>query len=135
MNLLRRAHLPLLTLALFAASVGRAAELSEADKEFLARYEKIRAGLAADNLPEAKKAALEMGEEGAPFARTDSLILARREFEILSERAIKLAHGQPGFYVANCPMVKKDWVQTSTKISNPYEGVSMLTCGSIKEDR
>lgn len=30
-------------------------------------------------------------------------------------------------------MVKKDWVQTSEKISNPYAGKEMLTCGSIKK--
>lgn len=26
-----------------------------------------------------------------------------------------------------------DWVQTTTKINNPYFGKAMLTCGSIKE--
>ena len=107
-------------------------ELAAEDKQFLARYENIRAALAADNLPEAKKAAAEMGEEGKPLAQTNALQLARREFETLSARAIKLTGGQPGYYVVNCPMLKKDWVQTSTKISNPYAGISMLTCGSVK---
>ena len=110
-----------------------AADLSESEKQFLAQYEKVRAGLAADKLADAKTAAAEMGEEGAPIAKSDSIIIARREFATLSEHAIKLASGQSGYYVANCPMLKKDWVQTSTKISNPYAGISMLTCGSIKK--
>lgn len=110
-----------------------AAELSDSDKQFLAGYEKVRAALAADNLAEAKKAAAETGEDGAGLARTESLIMARKEFAKLSERAITMAKGQPGYYVVNCPMVKKDWVQTSEKISNPYAGKEMLTCGVVKK--
>jgi hypothetical protein len=30
-------------------------------------------------------------------------------------------------------MVKKDWVQTSKQISNPYAGKEMLTCGVVKQ--
>ncbi|MDQ6861893.1 MAG: hypothetical protein M3032_12150 [Verrucomicrobiota bacterium] len=110
-----------------------ASELSDTDKQFLAGYEKVRAGLAADNLPDAKKAAAEMGDDGAALAKTDSLIMARKEFEKMSGRAIELTKGQSGYYRVNCPMVKKDWVQTSEKISNPYAGREMLTCGVVKK--
>jgi hypothetical protein len=120
-------------LAAIFSLTSEAADLTAADKQFLAQYEKVRAGLAGDKLADAQAAAAEMGEEGASIAATDSIIIARKEFATLSEHAIKLAGGQSGYYVAHCPMLKKDWVQTSTKISNPYAGISMLTCGSIKK--
>ncbi len=119
--------------AILTTSGLRAADLSENDKKFLTGYEQIRAALAADNLADAKKAAAVLGEEGASLAKSDSIASARKEFTTLSERAIKLAAGQEGYYVVNCPMLKKDWVQTSDKIANPYAGSSMLTCGVIRK--
>jgi hypothetical protein len=111
----------------------RAADLSDADKRFLGSYEKIRAALAADDLARAKQAAAELPQEGGAIANADKIATARAEFAKLSDQAIKLAHGQSGYYVVNCPMVKKDWVQTSTTISNPYAGKEMLTCGVVKK--
>ncbi len=110
-----------------------AADLSSDDKQFLDAYEKVRAALAADDLDSAKQAAGELGEQGAALSKSEKLTAARSEFEKLSERAIGLGRGRDGYYVANCPMVKKDWLQTSTKISNPYAGKSMLECGVIKK--
>jgi hypothetical protein len=109
----------------------RAAELSETDIQFLTRYEQVRAALAKDNLDGAKKAALELGVDGTAIANADSIGAARNEFAALSERATKLAAGQSGYYVVNCPMLKKDWVQPRGAISNPYAGSSMPTCGKI----
>ena len=43
--------------------------------------------------------------------------------------AEKLAAGQSGYYVMHCPMKKADWVQTSSKVENPYGGKEMLSCG------
>lgn len=122
-------------LALTATTIRplHAAELSETDKQFLSQYESVRAALAADDLPGAKKAAADLKEEGAPVAKSDKLASARKEFEKLSEHAIKIAAGQNGYYVVNCPMLKKDWVQPAGSISNPYAGKSMLTCGAIKK--
>lgn len=119
------------TLAFVACT--KAAELTDSDKQFLGNYEKVRAALAADNLPEAKKAAAEMGDDGAPIAKSESIITARKEFATMSEKAIEMTKGESGYYRVNCPMVKKDWVQTSTKISNPYAGKEMLTCGVVKK--
>lgn len=110
-----------------------AAELSGADKQFLASYEKVRAALAADDLAGAKKAAADLGSDSDAITAADKLATARTAFAKLSEHAITLAKGQPGYYVVNCPMVKKDWVQTSDKISNPYAGKEMLTCGVVKK--
>jgi hypothetical protein len=111
----------------------QAAPLSETDKHFLTGYEKVRSALAADDLGAAKTAAGELGDEAAELAKSSSLKEARAAFEKLSEKAKQLATGQAGYYVAHCPMVKKDWVQTSEKIANPYGGKEMVTCGEIKK--
>jgi hypothetical protein len=120
-------------LCLLSIAAGARAELSDSDKQFLANYEKVHAALAADNLAEAKNAAAELGNDGGAIAKSESIITARKEFGTLSEKAVNLAKGQSGYYVAYCPMAKKSWVQTSEKISNPYEGREMLTCGVIKK--
>src|SRR5438045_1233632 len=110
-----------------------AAPLSDTEKQFLIRYEKIRSALADDDLANAKAAAADLGAEGAPLAQSTSLKDARAAFEKLSDKAKQLAAGQSGYYVAHCPMLKKDWVQTSEKIANPYGGKEMVTCGEIKK--
>ncbi len=114
---------------LFAASAV-AADLTPEDKSFLAGYEHVRAALAADDLTAAKKAAPEAGD--AKLADAASLAAARQEFADLSAKAVPLAKGQPGYFIVYCPMAKKDWVQTSKSISNPYEGKEMLSCGIVK---
>lgn len=111
----------------------RAATLSDQDKQLLAGYEKIHAALAADDLSAAKSAAKELGSDGADIAKAASLKDARASFEKLSSRAQTLVAGQSGFYVLHCPMLKKDWVQTSTTIANPYGGKDMASCGEIKK--
>ena len=133
-NLLRRAAV---VVFVFAAAFGlavcaNAAELNDADKQFLAGYEKVRGALAGDNLDNAKAAAAEMKEDGAAIAKSNSIATARKEFTTMSDRALNLAKGQPGYYHVNCPMLKKDWVQTSSTISNPYDP-KMPTCGVIKK--
>lgn len=111
----------------------QAANLSDKDKQFLAGYEKIHAALVADDLGKAKSAAQELGPDGTDFGKVNSLADARAAFEKLSAKAKGLITGQSGFYVVHCPMLKKDWVQTSTTISNPYGGKDMVSCGEIKK--
>jgi hypothetical protein len=111
----------------------QAANLSDNDKQFLAGYEKIHTALAADDLSSAKTAAKGLGEEGSDIAKAGSLKDARAGFEKLSSRAKTLVAGQSGFHVVHCPMLKKDWVQTSTTVANPYGGKDMVGCGEIKE--
>jgi len=115
------------------ASVGDAAALSDQDKKFLTSYEKIHVALAADDLAGAKAAATELGDQGSDIAKANSLKDARAGFEKLSARAKTIAAGQSGYHVAHCPMLNKDWVQTSTTISNPYGGKEMVSCGEIKK--
>jgi hypothetical protein len=115
------------------AFTARATGLGDKDKQFLAGYEKIHIALAADDLATAKSAAKDLGEEGAEISKAASLKDARASFEKLSSRAKTLVAGQTGYYVAHCPMLNKDWVQTSDKIANPYGGKEMATCGEIKK--
>lgn len=110
-----------------------AATLSPADKAFLSSYETIRSALAAGDLTQAKEAAASFGETGADIAKSQSLDDARGSFAHLSEKAEQIAATQPRYYIVHCPMAKKDWVQTSEKISNPYLGKEMLGCGEIKK--
>ena len=110
-----------------------AVSLTDQDKKFLVAYEKVHNALVADDLAGAKAAANDLGTEGADLAKSDSLKDARGAFEKLSDKAKQLAAGQPGFYILHCPMLKKDWVQTSDKIANPYGGKDMTTCGEIKK--
>jgi hypothetical protein len=111
----------------------RAASLSDADKQFLARYEKVRSALAADDLGGARAAAGDLGDESGALAKSNSLRDARAAFEKLSDKAKQLAAGQSGYFFVHCPMLKKDWVQTSEKIENPYYGKEMSTCGEIQK--
>ena len=117
----------------FTSATRAAGALSDNDKQFLAAYEKARTALAADDLPGAKTAANGLGPDGSDLAKSDSLKTARTAFEKLGDKAKQLAAGQPGYYVVHCPMLKKDWVQTTEKIANPYYGKEMAACGEIKK--
>ncbi|MBL9188372.1 MAG: DUF3347 domain-containing protein [Opitutaceae bacterium] len=140
-------------LGLTAQAHDKSAPLTDAQKSFLAQYEAVRAALATDDLAAAKTAATIVEKDLVAVAKedtkaqpaadaakklsgADSLKTARQAFKALSKRAVHLAGSQKGYYIANCPMVEGgegNWVQTTTKINNPYFGKAMLTCGSIKE--
>ena len=119
-------------LAGFALSL-QAANLSDPDKQFLTSYGKAHDALVADDLAGAKRAGADLGPDGADLSKSKSLDEARIAFGKLSDKAVKLAAGQSGYYVAHCPMKNKDWVQTSTTIANPYGGKEMVSCGEIKK--
>jgi hypothetical protein len=110
-----------------------AAQLTEENTKFLGAYEKVRQALVADDLAGVRKAAGELGPQGSELTSAKSLSDARSAFEKLSAEAEKIATGQAGYYVMRCPMLKKDWVQTSTKVANPYGGKEMVTCGEVKK--
>ena len=133
MKTLRLFVLIIIPAFVLASVATQAAELSAEDKTFLTSYEKIGSALAGDNLATAKQAAAELGEQGAALSGSEKIDAARAEFSKLSERAIQLGRGQSGYYVVNCPMLRKDWLQSSTKISNPYAGSSMPECGVIRK--
>ena len=116
----------------FSASL-HAAALSEQDKQFLTAYGKAHDALVADDLDGAKKAATDLGSEGAELSKSKSLDEARSAFGKLSDKAVKLAAGQTGYHVVHCPMKNKDWVQSSTTVANPYGGKEMIGCGELQK--
>jgi hypothetical protein len=111
----------------------QAEALSDQDKQFLAAYGKAHDALVADNLAGAKQAAADLGPAGADLSKSKSLDEARSVFVKLSDKAVKLAAGHSGYYVAHCQMKNQDWVQTSTAVANPYGGKDMISCGQIKK--
>jgi hypothetical protein len=131
-NILRTLLVAAIASLLITASA-QAANLSDKDKQFLAGYESIHTALVADDLSTAKAAAKELGGEGNDIANATSLKDARAGFEKLSSRAKTLAAGQPDYHVFHCPMLKKDWVQISTTVANPYGGKDMVSCGQIQK--
>jgi len=76
------------------------------------------------------------------MAKSDTLEGVRAEVPALTELLTKaivafgLPPGKPA-YRAHCPMAfdnkGADWLQSGTKIRNPYYGSMMLECGAIKE--
>lgn len=110
-----------------------AAQLTDQNKQFLADYDKVHHALVADDLAGAKTAAKNLGAEGSEVANAGSLKDARSGFEKLSTKAKTLVAGQPDYHVYHCPMLKKDWVQTSTTTANPYGGKDMVGCGEIQK--
>ena len=109
-----------------------AAALTDHDKQFLAAYDKTYRALVADDLAAAKTAAADLGSAGEKLVASTTMKDARAAFADLSAQAEKLAAGQSGYFVMHCPMVKKDWVQTTKQVANPYSPKAMLTCGEIK---
>src|SRR5829696_2886222 len=146
--------LGLLALSAFAHEAG--GPLTTEQKGYLTHYEAVRAGLAADDLPAAKKAAATLAAAPQEKAANDadakrlatnlaaskklagatSLSDARDSFKVLSRKAVHLSEGQNGYYRYVCPHVANNegkWVQTSQDISNPYEGKAMPKCGKALE--
>lgn len=121
-----------LVLFLLGAALFAAEPLTEADHVFLARYEAIRGALAADDLATARAAAAAL-PEARPIADATDLTTARKAFKELSVKAVALARGQPGYFIAHCSMFPggADWVQTTEALANPYWGKSMPRCGTI----
>src|SRR5438093_10365032 len=115
------------------ASLGHASNLSDQDKNFLTAYGKAHDALVADDLAGAKKAGTDLGPDGVDLSKSKSLDEGRAAFGKLSDKAVKLAAGQSDYHIAHCPMLNKDWVQTSTAIANPYGGKGMISCGEIKK--
>ena len=123
-----------------------AKEASKEEAACLKAYHQVHDALAKDDLAAAKKAASELAEKAGPakcpstaqhaaeLAKSNSLESAREHFKAISEECIKMAAGIDGQYVFTCPMAKADWLQTdSKKVSNPYMGKKMPTCGSLKK--
>jgi membrane fusion protein, copper/silver efflux system len=90
----------------------------------------LAGGLAKDERPAAGAIA-----DGAASLLGKELKVQRTAFKELSAQVIALLRirppAEPSLFVAHCPMVDADWLQTSQQIANPYYGSEMLTCGTI----
>lgn len=107
-------------------------------------YEMVRAALAADNLKDAAApakalAATAEAAGGADAKKAADLLAsakniedARKNFGDLSVVLVPLFQAEkiPGTTAYMCSMKDRPWVQRGDKISNPYYGKSMLTCGT-----
>ena len=112
----------------------------------LARYDALRARLAADDLEGARSLAATMEPRlgtAADFsggakkiAAAQDLAAARVGFGELSRDLIAILADNPmqqqGFWLFRCPMAPgyQKWLQADGKLTNPYWGKRMLTCGS-----
>ena len=100
-------------------------------------------GVKADALA-IKTAAKLMGEAGTKIVATadtlssaSDLAAARLAFSALSDAVVayseKTKAAGDGVHTMFCPMANKQWMQKGEKVSNPYYGKSMLTCGEKKK--
>ncbi len=128
--------------------------------EIVRRYLAIQQSLTEDRWKDSTDDLTRIREQAGILADTDDGTLAaeaasvrdrasievsdiksfRDGFADLSEALLALvrrhppgADAVPVLYQAYCPMVKKNWLQASEQIRNPYDP-SMLECGSIKAD-
>jgi len=136
----------LILFALFSLTVFPVSAASNAHPQTLLQYEAVRVALANDDLNGAKKAAAELAaaakkesaneilDASLKLSETNSLGDARKSFQSISVEVEKWIKGEPGYYAVTCPMIKGSvWIQTTSKIGNPYEGKEMQECGEIKK--
>jgi len=125
-----------------------------------AKYEALRAALARDAVGEARPGAEALGAAarsaataGKPEQKAQWEALAaaadamralpptdndgvRKGFGEVSRALVAVLAADPslaeGLHVFKCPMAQgyQKWVQSDSKLANPYMGTQMLTCGS-----
>jgi len=118
-------------------------------------YNRLQQGLVANDMNQAKEAALLL-EEGAkqlPQGKeaiqqaTDQILRAediegqRQAFANLSEQYISLVKtsgvSEGTLFIAHCPMAFKsqgaNWLSMEKSLKNPYFGDKMLSCGTVAE--
>jgi hypothetical protein len=130
----------------------QASQASESTTAIVASYLQIHAALSADKVDGVKPAAVaiareavKMGASGAAVVKAakamesaGDLKAAREAFGPLSDAVIAAATADgwtdiPGMKIGYCSMVDRSWIQRDGKVSNPYYGSQMLTCGELKD--
>ncbi|KIO75419.1 hypothetical protein TH53_20820 [Pedobacter lusitanus] len=117
-------------------------------------YISLKNSLVAGNATAAHQTALDLATSLKAFegcentaliaekiAGTEDIKVQRKEFTALSSDVIALfKHAdikQGSIYIQHCPMANNgdggDWLSSEKKISNPYYGKEMLTCGAVLE--
>lgn len=142
------------------AAAGQAAEVNDVkladpkSESIYKGYISLKNSLVAGNAAAAHQTALDLATslkayEGCEntaliaekIAGTEDIKIQRKEFTALSSDVIALfKHAditQGSIYVQHCPMANNgdggDWLSSEKKISNPYYGKEMLTCGAVLE--
>ncbi|HZQ48216.1 MAG TPA: DUF3347 domain-containing protein [Verrucomicrobiae bacterium] len=140
--------------AVMSTLLARAADpaLMEPVKSVYDHYLKIQTSLAKDSLTDVSDHAKAMAKaiqgddmkmfppeiaaQAGKLAEAGDLKAARKAFKPLSESLIKYLADHKvksgSFTEAYCSMAEASWLQTGKKISNPYLGKEMLTCGEVK---
>lgn len=96
--------------------------------------------------PEQKKSYIDIADDAKEMAEhigksAGNIPHQREHFDMLSKDMVDLVKlfgaGQP-LYVEHCPMYNNnkgaDWLSETKDIKNPYLGLKMPTCGSVKEE-
>jgi Cu(I)/Ag(I) efflux system membrane fusion protein len=136
----------------FVFAVASPVRASEPTKAIVASYLHIHAALSSDKVDGVKAAAEAIGKEAARMgaagdaiqkaakavASAGNLEAVRTAFGPLSDAVIAAARADgwkdlPSLKLGYCPMVKQSWIQKDGKVSNPYYGSAMLTCGELKD--
>lgn len=129
-------------------------------KQLLSDYLTVEDALFASNVGDAKNAIGKMQKEvqqlqtGASgksyekelkflgafldiYGKSESLEEIRSGFQKISGSMITLAEqklfGSDTLYVMFCPSNKASWLDDSKEIKNPYYGIAVTACGSIKK--
>jgi hypothetical protein len=144
----------LLALLLMGAAFGCGSQVqaSASTKAIVAAYLDIHAALSSDKVDGVKPAAETIAKEAARMGAAGDVIqkaakavgsaadleAARTAFGPLSDAVIAAARADgwkdlPSLKLGYCPMVKQSWIQKDGKVSNPYYGSAMLTCGELKD--
>jgi hypothetical protein len=147
-----RMNVTLVLAALVVVAGSTAARAADLPTTLMDPYLRIHVSLADDRMDgvaaSAKaisEQALKLGPQAQPVAKgaaklaaAKDLKVARTAFGELSDAMVAYAKATgakfgPDVNVAVCPMVQKPWLQKGTKVTNPYFGKSMLTCGDIQK--
>lgn len=142
------------------AAAGQAAEVNDVkladpkSESIYKGYISLKNSLVAGNAAAAHQTALDLATSlkayeccentaliAEKIAGTEDIKIQRKEFTALSSDVIALfKHAditQGSIYVQHCPMANNgdggDWLSSEKKISNPYYGKEMLTCGAVLE--
>ena len=131
----------ILAVAAFSLFCSLAMAQSRPDSAVSKNYFAAQEALAADNLAKARTAFTTLAQESAGDLKAKAQAAAeakdinnmRKAFKTLSDVVIKMQLPK-GYAVAFCPMFEggSSWAQKGGKISNPYFGKSMPSCGEFK---
>lgn len=150
--MIRMKNLIFVLAALLLAAGSTPARAADLPTTLMDPYLRIHVSLADDRMEgviASAKAisdqALKLGANAQPvvksatkLAAAKDLTAARTAFGELSEAMSAYAKATgatfgPDINLVICPMLHKPWLQKGTKVTNPYYGKSMLTCGDIQK--